>query len=448
MYKALKSFTTKDYNVKLNEILEDDFTNENEIEELLQIDYIKVYNPILEVTENGIYEVGDFQTIDVDVATEPEITYEKLYYIKNTGIQWIDTGIKPNNMKIEAKMNISTSSKNWEAVFGSKHIVNEEVRDAFVFFSKYGQSGKIAFCYGDSNEPSAQVNILDKDIEIVADKSGLSVTGANINVTIAGTGQSVTNDYNVYIFGENYGGNISNILQSAKLYYFKIYNNDELVRDFIPVRRKPDNVICLYDKVTEQFFENAGRSVFIASDYSELDYIISDFGTYNRPYIETGIIAGNNVDIEVKVKCPSTSPAYMRVWGVPNGNEYQMQLFNTSLDYWCFNTNSFSIIDGLSTEFKTIKYQGDTGEVFVDNSLHRTVTLSGYPNKSLWLFRGNDRYSNFLLSYCKIWVDGILVREFIPYFDNIDSVACLYDRVNEKYYYNAGTGSFGIGNFV
>ena len=48
-----------------------------------------------------------------------------------------------------------------------------------------------------------------------------------------------------------------------KIYYFKIYDNDVLVRDFIPVL---DNygTPCMYDKVERKFYYNAGTGDFIA----------------------------------------------------------------------------------------------------------------------------------------------------------------------------------------
>ena len=44
MYKALKSFTTKDYDVKLGEILQEDFDTPDKIQNFLDVGYIKEYN--------------------------------------------------------------------------------------------------------------------------------------------------------------------------------------------------------------------------------------------------------------------------------------------------------------------------------------------------------------------------------------------------------------------
>ena len=68
MYKANISFVTKSYSVREGEILEDDFTTENEIQEYLDIGYIAEYNGNIAITENGTYDVSNYGTADVDVS--------------------------------------------------------------------------------------------------------------------------------------------------------------------------------------------------------------------------------------------------------------------------------------------------------------------------------------------------------------------------------------------
>ena len=45
------------------------------------------------------------------------------------------------------------------------------------------------------------------------------------------------------------------------------------------------------------------------------------------------------------------------------------------------------------------------------------------------------------LYYCKIYEDDVIVRDFVPALDS-NNVACLYDRVSQTFFYNAGTGTF------
>ena len=47
-----------------------------------------------------------------------------------------------------------------------------------------------------------------------------------------------------------------------QLYTFKIYDNDVLVRDFMPCYRKSDNEIGLFDSVNGKFYTNKGSGTF------------------------------------------------------------------------------------------------------------------------------------------------------------------------------------------
>ena len=68
MYKALESFTTKNYDVRRGQILAGDFTTQDEITEFLNIGYIVEYDGSLEITENGTYDVKDYEQAVVDVS--------------------------------------------------------------------------------------------------------------------------------------------------------------------------------------------------------------------------------------------------------------------------------------------------------------------------------------------------------------------------------------------
>lgn len=72
MYKALQSFTTKNYDIHRTQILEDDFTTQEEIQEFLNIGYIVEYDGTIEITENGEYDVKDYEMADVNVSGEGE----------------------------------------------------------------------------------------------------------------------------------------------------------------------------------------------------------------------------------------------------------------------------------------------------------------------------------------------------------------------------------------
>ena len=68
MYKALDSFTTKDYDVRRGEILAEDFTTQDEIQEFLNIGYIVEFNGSLDITSNGTYDVTEYEQAVVNIS--------------------------------------------------------------------------------------------------------------------------------------------------------------------------------------------------------------------------------------------------------------------------------------------------------------------------------------------------------------------------------------------
>ena len=67
MYRALESFATKNYDVKRKQLLEDDFTTAEEIQDLLNAGYIEVDTGAIKITENGQYNVEDYDLAKVNV---------------------------------------------------------------------------------------------------------------------------------------------------------------------------------------------------------------------------------------------------------------------------------------------------------------------------------------------------------------------------------------------
>lgn len=83
-------------------------------------------------------------------------------------------------------------------------------------------------------------------------------------------------------------------------------------------------------------------------------------------------------------------------------------------------------------------------------TIERSTTRSNY---NFALFTVNtagtfdSRIFNGKIYYAKLWDNGVLVRDFIPCLDN-NNVPCMWDRVEQKAYYNQGTGTFSYGHTI
>lgn len=73
MYKATTSFVLnkneyEKVDIKKGEILSENFASEDVINDLLQAKYIEVYDGSISITENGVYDVEEYETADVNVS--------------------------------------------------------------------------------------------------------------------------------------------------------------------------------------------------------------------------------------------------------------------------------------------------------------------------------------------------------------------------------------------
>lgn len=77
MYRALKSFvmnkdTYEEEDIRKGQILSSNFASEDVITDLLNAEYIVVFDGLIEITENGDYEVDEYDVARVNVEGTPE----------------------------------------------------------------------------------------------------------------------------------------------------------------------------------------------------------------------------------------------------------------------------------------------------------------------------------------------------------------------------------------
>ena len=173
--------------------------------------------------------------------------YTQVNYIRATNNSYIDTGYKPNaNTNIKMKIIVSNgTARPFGVLEGNVGYLNSV--GYWRIFATGGQKIEPMGTY----DYEIQGNKVYRDGELI-------YTG----------GIPISFNYNLYLFASNQNGT-PNYGTNGYLYYFKIYDNDVLVRDFIPCYRNSDNVVGLYDLVNNVFYTNQGTGSFTYGQVQE-----------------------------------------------------------------------------------------------------------------------------------------------------------------------------------
>ena len=175
--------------------------------------------------------------------------YTELQYIESSGTQYIDTGVNASN---RAVFSLSATPETTEMVkYVVANVDSTEYLNGFGQYYNYvaGANGAVADM---TDRHNYDISYSDSGITLIYD--GKPVTNTNLQ------NYRIYNNKKISLLG-------SAVIYrriKAKLYSIKLYNNDNVVFDGIPARRKSDNVIGLYDTVTNTFFTNAGTGIFVA----------------------------------------------------------------------------------------------------------------------------------------------------------------------------------------
>lgn len=211
----------------------------------------RISEVVTSYSENGFTRYPTFSTIDPDSLPEG---YLKLEYIQSSGTQYIDTGFKHNhNTRVVMDVqSMDTSMETAKSFFGARTSPNSLSFFVFVDTNKVikadynGSSNRYAF---------SDINYSDR-LSIDYNKNRLTIN-KSVKEWDSAVFQSA---YNLVLFAVNSNGTIE-YNSKTRLYSCKIYDNDLLVRNFVPCKNDKD-VVGLYDYVTETFFENKGTGAF------------------------------------------------------------------------------------------------------------------------------------------------------------------------------------------
>ena len=366
-------------------------------------------------------KVGNYK-IEFNEIQGWENEYKELVYLESTGTQYIDTEFKPNyNTTIE--------------IYGNQIGSAGSLAGANPYFVITSGSGKYRFRYNNTAIDSTL------DVKTLA-KLKLDKNKIYINDTLLDTfnESEFQTTYNTLLFGRNNSSGSPEEVKACRIYYCKIWDNGKLIRDFIPVLDEND-VSCLYDKIDGKYYYNKGTGEFsykMKIEPKKVEYIEST-GTQ---YIDTEFKPNHNTTIEIY------GNQIGRAGSLAGANPYFVITSGSGKYRFRYNNNA---IDATLSSVTLAKLKLDRNKAYINDTLLGTFNEAEFQTAyNALLFGRNsgegkpEEVNAARIYYCKIWDKGNLIRDFVPML-NEESTACLYDKVEGKYYYNKGTGEFSYG---
>ena len=406
-------------------------------------------------------------------------------YLYGDNNSYIDTGIVVQSgyqievtfMSTENKL--SMQKNDWSGIFGVGNLIGYSYDTAPYGISVGLYGSRVAV----KNNNVTKLDYLNIDGTCYNQKYTLSLTA----------GENVTNPANLFLFAVNFTRNAGQSNPNSwgysclRIYDFKIYNAQGTLIQHLKPCLDDNNVPCMYDEVSGEYFENLGTGTFGYEGYhlylfannnnataenlgsyrlynmkiegdsegveSGVDYVDCLIGD-NDSWIDTGIVAKPNYRIEATFTSTVDRYAYYApenksfsaIWGASasTGYSYDREPYGVSLSFkdtmvHVKNGGVLSSPVGISVSCLNKKY---THSVIVSEN------VTNVNNLYLFAINFNGVTYNYAENTTKIYdfkiynAEGTLIQHLRPCLDT-EGVPCMYDEVSGEYFKNLGTGTFG-----
>ena len=183
--------------------------------------------------------------------------YTMLNYIQSSGQQYIDTEYVPtNHTSVEAQFlfNVVGDGQN-RGVFGTRAGATSKTYSLIA-----SNTAQLYTGYGTVNT-NTNIRFAKDTVYVVKKEKNTTILDGN-PITTAND-QTFTCPYALVLFAVRNASVTPAFYSRINLYYCKIWDGDDLVRDFVPCQRIADGEIGLYDKANGTFYENKGTGEFL-----------------------------------------------------------------------------------------------------------------------------------------------------------------------------------------
>lgn len=378
--------------------------------------------------------------------------YVRVEYIENTSNAYIDTGVIPNSRYYDVEIKfLNSGNKTSSCLFGARNSYTA------LFYSFWPNADRLNEVRATNGSNGRWANY-DQSIDT---NNKVSIFKLNEN-TVSLTVDGVENTWN--ITNSNYGAtkklflfncnNNNSIVSSwnfiGRVYYFKIYYNGVLVRDFIPVYKKSTKQYGLWDRVEGKFYTSPNGVKFIGGHQIIYDAEIEYLRGTNPQYIDTGIIPNNSTGVyAVGYKFDGWDNFMLGCRNDRSNTRWAIGKSNGGW-YYGWSTYSNSGIQGNPADIY-MNYKND--RLFKVTATDGTKTmslprLSFTPHYNIRLFGSagvSDTYTkwNGRIYAVQITQGTEIIMDLIPV--RVGNVGYMYDKVSNKLFGNNGSGSFILG---
>jgi hypothetical protein len=207
----------------------------------------------------------------------------------------------------------------------------------------------------------------------------------------------------------------------------------------------------------------SGADIILPNTPTKYGYTFQGWGVYTpieylestgTQYIDTGIVPALNTGIKIIFNSSNTTtnnPLY------GSRKAYKNQSFDT----WIYGATGCRIDIGDTENYIGILVPNTTYElqiidsmIILDKRHIGTYTPIEYSEYCIYIFNINNANQAMQASGYTVKIYEVIIYEgsnilqhFIPVLD-ANGVACMYDKVEKKFYYNAGTGDFIAGPVI
>ena len=194
--------------------------------------------------------------------------YTQLLYLEGTGTQWIKTDVAPT---LEIKIQVTgqrTETSGYSIIAGCKNpSVYIPVNYGAYGGTYYCKFGSLAEKHVDGPLPIGTFG--PPTIAVAKTQATFEAEGFPIKTLALGATalDTISPNTRVALFGCYSGSTGSASLTSGRIYRAKIWIDNVLVGDYVPSKRDADDVLGMYDLVSDTFYTNAGTGTFIGGEY-------------------------------------------------------------------------------------------------------------------------------------------------------------------------------------